>query len=370
VATCVLHYFRSEAASRLDLRQIPDEYQERAECILETLQSYFVDMPRGESFLEGSDFRDSFERFRQATSNGADLSADTILAAIKDDSRVWVVLRAIAGVTPPEAAALTMEAAVDEGDLLSITTEVARRVDARCRRGEPVLLEGDDAGNKAARTDSDALSVMATYLPPMVARGPGEVAEGRVHRFDKVDTRNGLESIRKALVSGGEMYAELLYERILGRPFATHRDAVSDLVGDALEYQIMGMLAASGIEARQIRRREIVETFEQAPDIIAPYYGAISDVEVVIEAKLAEDDGTARDKVARVKTLRENEDKRASRGETPRQIVAVLDGRGFGVRAPDLRRLLDACDGHVYTAAELEALVQPRGPFFELISES
>lgn len=355
----------------MDLRQIPDEHQERAECILETLQSYFVDMPRGESFLESSDFRDSFERFREATSNGAHLSADTMLTAIKDDSRAWVVLRAIAGVTPPEAAALTMEAAVDEGELLSITTEVARRVDARCRRGEPVLLtEGTDAGTKAARTDSDVLRAMATYLPVIVARGPEEVAEGRVHRFDKVDTRNGLESIQKALVSGGEMYAELLYERILGRPFATHRDAVSDLVGDALEYQIMGVLAANGIEAKQIRKRGTVETFEQAPDIIAPYYGMIDDVKVAIEAKLAEDDGTARDKVARVKTLRENEDKRASRGEKRRQVVAVLDGRGFGVRAPDLRRLLDACDGHVYTATELEALVRPGGPFFELISES
>jgi hypothetical protein len=350
----------------MDLRQIPEEHRERAEGILETLQSYFVDMPRGESFLEGPDFHASFGRFREETSDGADLSPGTILGAIRKDSRAWVVLRAIAGVTPPEAAALAMEAAVEEGDPLSITAEVARRVDARCRRGEPVLLADPKAGNKAARTDSEALSAMAKYLPSIVARGPGKVAEDRVHRFDKVDTREGQKSIRQTLAEGGEMYPELLYERILGRPFATHRDAVSDLVGDALEYQIMGVLAAHGIEARQIGKREVVETFEQAPDIVAPYNGSIDDVDVVIEAKLAEDDGTARDKVSRVKTLRENEDKRASRGERPRQVVAVLDGRGFGVRAPDLRRLLNACDGHVYTAAELEALVEPGGPFFEL----
>jgi hypothetical protein len=356
-----------EVVSSLDLRQIPDRYQERAECILETLQSYFVDMPRGDSFLEGPDFRDSFERFREATSNGDDLSSATILAAIAGDSRVWVVLRAVAGLTPPEAAALSMEAAVDNGEQLSITSEVARRLDARCRRGEPVLIDNSFTVTKAARTDSDALVAMATYLPPLIARGPGEVGRGRVHRFDKIDTRNGLESIRQALVSGGEMYPELLYERILGRPFATHRDAVSDLVGDALEYQIMGVLATHGIKARRIGRREKVDTFEQAPDIIAPYAESVADVAVAIEAKMAEDDGTARDKVARVKTLREHEDKRASRGEKRRQVVAVLDGRGFGVRAPDLRRLLDACDGHVYTAAELEALVQPYGPLFELI---
>jgi hypothetical protein len=181
--------------------------------------------------------------------------------------------------------------------------------------------------------------------------------------LDKIDTREGQKSLRKALEAGGEMYCELLYERVLGRPFATHRDAVSGLVGDALEDRIMEVLAREGIMARQSGKREKIPTFEQAPDIIAPYGGSIDEVKVVIEAKLAEDDGTARDKVARVMTLRENEDRRAAKGEKPRQVVSVLDGRGFGVRAPDLTRLLVACDGHVYTAAEVEKLIEPGGPF-------
>ena len=353
----------------MDLRQIPEQYQARAECILESLRSYFVEMPRGGNFLEGSDFRRSFERFREATSSGADLSPTTILTAIREDSRAWVVLRAIAGVTPPEAAALAMEAAVAVGQQLSITAETARTVDARCRRGDPVLPEDLSVGTKAARRESDALVAMATYLPGILARGPGKVVSGRVHRLNKVDTRDGQKSIQKALSVSGEMYSELLYERILGRPFATHRDAVSDLVGDALEDQIMEVLAAHGISAQKTGRREPIVTFEQAPDIVAPFTGLIDDVEVAIEAKLAEDDGTARDKVARVKTLRENEDKRERRGEKRRKIVAVLDGRGFGVRAPDLRRLLDACDGHVYAAAELERLAGPDGPFFDGIAE-
>lgn len=347
----------------MDLRQIPDEYRERGRCIIETLQSYFVDMPRGENFLEGFDFRRSFYYFREMTDRGADLSPPTVLEAIRVDSRVWVVLRAIAGVTPPEAAALTMEAVLEDGMQIGITAELARVVDARCRRGEPVLLEDTSVGTKAARAQDEVLGVMATYIPRVIARGPGKVASGRVHRLDKIDTRDGQKSLREALESGGEMYCELLYERILGRPFATHRDAVSGLVGDALEDQIMEVLARQGILARRSAKREKIPTFDQAPDIIAPYKESIEDVEVAIEAKLAEDDGTARDKVARVMTLRENEDRRAARGEKPRQVVAVLDGRGFGVRAPDLKRLLVACDGHVYTAAEVEKLIEPGGPF-------
>jgi hypothetical protein len=347
----------------LDLLQIPEEYRERGRCVIETLQSYFVDMPRGENFLEGPDFRRSFDYFREVTNQGADLSSPALLEAIGLDSRVWVVLRAIAGVTPPEAAALAMETALEDDMQISITAELARAVDARCRRGEPVLLETTSVGTKAARAQDEVLRAMATYLPRVISRGPGKVSSGRVHRLDKIDTRDGQKSLRKALEGGGEMYCELLYERILGRPFATHRDAVSGLVGDALEDRIMEVLAEQGIMARRSAKREKIPTFEQAPDIIAPYEGSIEDVEVAIEAKLAEDDGTARDKVARVMTLRENEDRRAARGERPRQVVSVLDGRGFGVRAPDLRRLLVACDGHVYTAAEVGNLIEPGGPF-------
>jgi hypothetical protein len=358
----------STRLATMDLKQIPERYQGRAEGILESLQSYFVDMPRGENFLEGPTFRSSYETFRSATSNGEDLSPETLLRAVRNESRSWVVIRAIAGVTPPEAAALTMEAAAEVGENLSISAEVARRVDARCRRGDAVLLDELDVGTKAMHEDHQALTAMVTYLPAIVSRGPGRVTADRVHRFDKVDTRDGQASIQQALRTGGEMYPELLYERILGRPFATHRDAVSDKIGDALEDQIMDVLMAQGIKARKTASRQKIASFPQAPDILVPYEESIDDVKLIVEAKLAEDDGTARDKVARVKALRANEDAREASGEGRRQVVAVLGGRGFGVRPPDLTDLLVACDGFVYAAAELEKLVLPGGPFYHLIS--
>ena len=66
-----------------------------------------------------------------------------------------------------------------------------------------------------------------------------------------------------------------------------------------------------------------VPGFVQAPDFLIP-----SDelAEVIIEAKLTEDDGTARDKVARVQTLRQYEDERPP-CKAPDQLVAVIDGR-------------------------------------------
>jgi hypothetical protein len=351
----------------VDLNQIPEPYRGRAEGVFDSLQSYFVEMPKGDGFLEGPSFHRAFEAFRRATDDGSDLSTSSVLDAIREDSRTWIVLRAIAGVSPPEAASLAMEAASDAGVGVSITVEVARRADARCRRGEEVLLSEPATATKAAREDDHAVRSMATYLPTVLTRGVGTVARDRVHRLDKVDTRDGERSIRRAFETGGEMYAELLYERILGRPFATHRDAVSDKVGDVLEDQILDVLTAHGIKALKTRSRQRVATFPQAPDILAPYEDSIDDVEVVVEAKLAEDDGTARDKVARVKALRANEDAREASGEKRRGVVVVLGGRGFGVRAPDLTDLLVACDGHVYAAAELEKLVEPGGPFFSFL---
>ncbi len=351
----------------MNLQQIPAQYHARAESILDTLQSYFVDMPRGTGFLDSSDFKTSFERLRTDTSQGMDFTPATVLDAVRNDSRTWVVLRTIAGVTPPEAAALTMEAAAERGVQLSIGAELARTVDARCKRAEAVLLQPGSKATKREELHSSTLEAMVLGLTEVIVKGPGKVAPDRVHRLDKVDTRDGVKSLRVALADEGDMYAELLCERILGRPFATHRDAVSDLVGDSVEEKIMDVLEAHGVSAQKTGRRAKVETFPQAPDIIAPFTGFIDDVEVALESKMAEDDGTARDKVSRVVKLRANEDKRVAEGLKRRQIVSVLEGRGFAVREPDLLLLLEACDGHVYTASECQALVEPDGPFARFV---
>ena len=353
----------------MNLRQIPTRYHVRAESILDSLQSYFVDMPRGTGFLDASDFKKSFEGLRTATKQGLDFTPATVLVAVRDDSRAWVALRAIAGMTPPEAAALTMEAAAERGVQLSIGAELARTVDARCKRAETVLLKPGSKATKRLALHSETLEAMVQGLTEVIVKGPGKVAEDRVHRLDKVDTSKGVKSLRVALADESGMYAELLYERILGRPFATHRDAVSDLVGDSVEERIMEVLEASGIPAQKTGRRAKVETFPQAPDIIVPFTAFIDDVEVALESKMAEDDGTARDKVSRVVKLRANEDKRVAEGLKRRQIVSVLEGRGFAVREPDLLLLLEACDGHVYTASECQALVEPGGPFARFVKK-
>ena len=122
-----------------------------------------------------------------------------------------------------------------------------------------------------------------------------------IHRLDKADTRDGIESIQP-MADLGVPYAMLLYERFLGRPFAGHRDSVSELVGDVLETAIEGVLSRAGISHRKTKRAERITGFDQAPDFIIPNE---FNPQIVIEAKITEDDGTARDKVTRVQHLGE-----------------------------------------------------------------
>ena len=55
---------------------------------------------------------------------------------------------------------------------------------------------------------------------------------------------------------------------------------------------------------------------------------------VVIEAKLTEDDGTARDKVTRIQHLRFLSMSGQPTGQPKFEVVACIAGRGFGVRRP------------------------------------
>ena len=66
----------------------------------------------------------------------------------------------------------------------------------------------------------------------------------------------------------GVPYSVLLYERLLGRPFATHRDSISEIVGDIVENAIEDVLSRARITYRKTKRAEQVPGFDQAPDFV------------------------------------------------------------------------------------------------------
>ena len=105
-------------------------------------------------------------------------------------------------------------------------------------------------------------------------------------------------------------------------------------------------------------------TFETGYEALKRATGSFRDVTpekvapVVIEAKLTEDDGTARDKVTRVQHLgtlsMDGQPWRQPRFE----VVACIAGRGFGVRREDMKKLILSTRGKVFTLQNMQQLVE------------
>jgi hypothetical protein len=256
-----------------------------------------------------------------------------------------VVLRTILGMTPPEWADLgRSETGTD------IPQGYVRNLDSRCRSEHGYLA----SLSRPRHTEAlDRVEALVSTAVKYITHGAPPGADDVVHRLAKVDTVQGLESVRY-VAAQHVPYAMLLYERLLGRPFASHRDAVSELVGDVMESAIEDRLTRSGISLRKTKRAERVPGYDQAPDFFVPDEFNPS---VVIEAKITGDDGTARDKATRIVHLAEIRDERLRRGLPGFQVVACVDGRGFGVRREDMKRMLLKTEGKVFTLATLDQLI-------------
>lgn len=313
------------------------------EEVFASLQSGFMTLPKGPGFIEYPTFEGGYESLKRTTKGFRDMAAEPVIDLVWRTPLVLIVLRTMLGFTPSEwadAASARTSTEVSQG--------AARTIDRKVRMDPETPLR--ETGVSAERIR--ALVITACQL---FTEGPEEVEEGFIHRLHKADTGGGLITIAP-LADIGVPYAMLLYERFLGRPFAGHRDSVSELVGDILETAIEELLTRHGITYRKTKRAERVNGFEQAPDFIIPNE---FNPQVVIEAKLAEDDGTARDKVTRVQHLHTLSMRGRTEQEGPRyEVVACIAGRGFKQRKQDMRKLIEATRGKVFTLQTISHLVE------------
>lgn len=305
------------------------------------LRSFFELMPKGYAFVDFERFRAGYRTLQEATENFRRLTDDTVLTAIRRNPLAFVVLRSILGVTPPELANLVqarLGTGIDQG--------TARRLDKRAREGVDLLARTQP---KTHRHVHDLVRVAVELLHGGAPDVPGTV----MHRLDKIDTAKGVDGIVQA-AQRGVPYEVLLYERFLGRPFASHRDSVSEHVGELLQGAVRSVLDSLRIPYHESGIAERFEDMDQAPDFLLPTAGEPA---AVIEAKLAEDDGTARDKVTRIQHLGELRDQRERDGEPSFEVIACVDGRGFGIRREDVRKLLLATRGKLFNASTVDRIV-------------
>jgi hypothetical protein len=322
----------------IDYRNSAIKWDPLVDEVFGELTSSFLEMPKGGGFVDYATFQNGYQALKVATDAFAKVTADAVLAAVCEVSISLVVFRSILGLSPPEWAELTTEITgtpVDQG--------AARSIDRRARSKPLTSMKiSDNVTGWRIRAMIEA----GVQLPH---QGPGVAPPGLVHRLDKADTTDGVRSVQST-ADLGVPYPVLLYERSLGRPFATHRDSVSERVGEIVEVAIRDVLTDAKVSFRETKRAERVPGFDQAPDSIVPdEFAPVA----VIEAKLTEDDGTARDKVARVQRLRTLRDEHGKDYD----VIACIAGRGFKIRREDMRRLLQATDGRVFTLATIHLLI-------------
>jgi len=321
-----------------DILADPDSY---VDAVFSCLESEFLVMPKGVGFISYPIFEQGYEALKIATKGFAAFTEPAVLAAVQEKPIALIVLRTMLGFTPPEwgyLAAQRTGTAVSQGFVRALDRKI------RLAPETPINPKGETTKRLVALVKT-ACQLLAAGMPP--------VEEDQLHRLDKADTVLGLESIRN-LANLGVPYAMLLYERFLGRPFAGHRDSVSELVGDSLESAIEEVLTNAGISYRKTKRAERIAGFDQTPDFIIP---SEFNPQIIIEAKITEDDGTARDKVTRIQHLGELSLAGRSPYDPKFEVIACIGGRGFGVRREDMKKMILATRGKVFTLKTMDRMV-------------
>ncbi len=302
---------RFERPFEVDEQNLRNRLEEFVDITIADLRSEFLMLPKGRGFIEYIDFRDAYEVLKRVTGAFTTFSPDVVHQAVVENARVFCVVRAILGMTPGEWADVARTELSSD-----IPQNAARQIDRACRANPLYVQEALDTRSRSvtlARIEA-LIIIAAKYL----TEGAPSVTEGILHRLDKFDTKSGLASIRYAATEEAP-YAVLLYE--------------NSLIGGVAEQ----------------------DPTEKGHDFCIPDENTPS---VVIEAKVTSDDGTARDKVARIKVLATQRDRHVAAGMRPYDVVACIDGRGFRQRREDMRQMLLELKGKVFTASTLAQLVE------------
>lgn len=324
------------------LEEINKDPENYVDSVFSCLESEFLVMPKGAGFVEYPAFEIGYESLKAATSGFSVLDPVKIYPVTVSKPISIIVLRTMLGFTPPEWGYVTTQKTG-----VTVPQGFIRSLDRKIRMAPDVELSANGVTKKR-------VEAMVQTACQLLSAGAPEVNMDQLHRLNKADTKNGISSI-KNLSRIGAPYAMLLYERFIGRPFAGHRDSVSDIIGDSLESAIEEVLANAGVSFRKTKRAERIEGFDQTPDFIIP---SEFNPQIVIEAKITEDDGTARDKVTRIQHLGELSLAGRSLNNPKYEVIACIGGRGFGVRREDMKKMILATRGKVFTAKTLEYLVE------------
>jgi len=273
---------------------------------------------------------------------------ETLTQAVATQSKTLLVFRLLLGLTAQELAAATRIAAE--------------------RHGVPFLSVGRIKSLEAGSACSPETARCCALVIDEGMRGElfGAPPTGAVQpKIRKPDTLEGWITVRRYATEGVPLEV-FLHQRHYGGAFRQLLDATSTDRGNILEDAVEELLGESGVKfirtgshnQEEITRRFGV-TVRPAPDFVV--FNGSDTLRALIECKVANDGGTARDKAARYAALRAEAHRL---GGTP--LFAVLAGLGWRRTTDALGPVVRDTDGRVFTLPTLADMLHVQ-PFPALI---
>jgi hypothetical protein len=244
------------------------------------------------------------------------------------------------------------------------STVTASQLDAKPLSNSVIKSMENGRPAKGASASVAAAVIDQAMRGDLFAKGIGEVRS----KISKPDTVDGWNTIRRFATEGVPLPV-FLHQRHYGGAFRQLLDATSakrgNLIEDAVE-ELFTLRQVRFIRTGQSTRGQIVSKFgltvTPAPDFVI--HDAAESLKAILECKLANDGGTARDKAARFATLKTE----AIRlGGIP--VFAVLAGLGWRRTGDTLGPVVRDTDGRVFTVKTLESMMTVE-PFPALVGET
>lgn len=300
-------------------------------------------------FYEREYFSEVYAEAADATANFTAVSEAELVDAIKAHPRILLVLRTITGLTKGEFGHSTALVA----EPLELRAVSAGKVDGMEKLGTAV-------------SDEEAQVVAATLTKIMDGSLFGDPPGYQLRRKQvKLDTTDGWASVRP-VAAAGVSYSDFLHQRHYGGAFRQVLDAVSSQRGNIVEDAVEALFTAAGvphIRTGSHNQGDIQARFEIAvtptPDFVV--FDESDTLRAVLECKLVNDGGTARDKALRFERLRAES---IRLGGIP--LLAVLGGMGWARVNDTLGPVVRDTDGRVFTLSTLPEMLNV-APFPSLI---
>ncbi|ETB35825.1 MULTISPECIES: hypothetical protein [Mycobacterium avium complex (MAC)] len=307
-------------------------------------------------FYDDDHFGAVYAAAESATNGFTKVGVDDLAALLDANSQTLLVFRTITGLLKNEFA--------------STTTLVAEQLGDGSAPISPGTVDG--AEKRGSKLTPEQARVLAHTIDLLVSRQLFSDAPPGLHsKQDKLDTRDGWDSVRQ-LATNGVPYQSFLHQRHYGGSFGQVTNATSGKKGDLLEDEVEDMFKANGvpyIRTGSHNQGEIATRFgvtvKPAPDFVV--FDASDALRGMLECKSTNDGGTARDKATRFRLL-QAEGTRL--GGVP--VLGVLGGTGWARVNDTLGPVLQYTDGRVFTIETLDQMltVQPFPQLVGLASDS